>query len=91
MNVIYKYPLAIQRTQPLAVPRDAKILTVQNQNGVPTLWVMLEPRTPAYARTIHMVGTGHGTVDPSLVYIGTTQNDGFVWHWFENPLDREIT
>lgn len=91
MKTIYKYPLVIEPFEyiiEIDLPEDAKILTVQNQNKIPTIWVLLDTDKPKVKRSFKIIGTGH-KIDKtiSLNYIGTIQNESIlgslVWHLFE--------
>lgn len=41
MKKIYKYAIEITDDQDIVMPVGAKILTVQNQNGVPCIWACI--------------------------------------------------
>lgn len=45
MKKIYKYAIEITDDQDIVMPVGAKILTVQNQNGVPCIWAMVDPNS----------------------------------------------
>ena len=86
MIVIYKFPLSITDHQFLKVPGvTLQPLTVQMQNGIPMLWLMLETGEP-YSYPVHCFGTGHEIsfdVYRFQNYVGTIQlKDGTVWHFF---------
>lgn len=67
----------------IEMPADAKILTVQNQNGDPCIWALVDPNQKMDARMFTIVGTGKPFDDTNTVYIGTFQDGPFVWHLFE--------
>lgn len=84
MSVVYKYEI-MKRTE-LKMPRGAKALTVQVQNGAPRLWALVDPEQPEERRVFEVYGTGHKIPDiHSVVYVGTFQVDdgAFVFHLFE--------
>lgn len=71
------------------MPENAKVLTVQTQNGYPRLWALVEEKNPIEQRIFLTVGTGHEL--PELPegkdgrYIATFQleNGELVFHVFE--------
>lgn len=83
MNTVWKYPLDVTATQSINVPVNAKLLTVQVQLGIPTLWALVDPLVESGPRSLRIVGTGHPEVHPDDRYIGTFQLGGFVGHLFE--------
>lgn len=88
-KTIWKYPLhEIGEIIQLEIPRGAKLLTVQLQGGMPTLWALIEKNAP-YTNThqIILVGTGLDIDQELGDYLGTAQTDiRLVWHAFEVPL-----
>lgn len=84
MKTIWKHQLKLTDRQTLSVPTGAIFLCVQNQNGIPTIWSLVEPDAPTLTRRyIEIIGTGHEIAEAPRVYIGTVQIDQFVWHIFE--------
>lgn len=94
--MIYKYPLKITDEQSVDMPTGAKILSVQMQGKTLCLWASVNPENKQSKRTICIVGTGNpfdedrnvrlGTSEGrgvGCVYLGTVQDQGFVWHVFE--------
>jgi hypothetical protein len=82
MKTIHKYTLTSQ-DYTLTLPKGAEILTVKLQNGVPTLWAIVD--TEEYlkdSRHICIVGTGWELND-NMKYIETYMEEYFVWHVFE--------
>ena len=59
-----------------------KFLTVQLQHGVPTIWAIVDKKAPSKTYQVYFVGTGWTLSDSVGNYIGTIQQDGFVWHYF---------
>ena len=93
LKQIWKYPWpATNRMGPdkvakFQMPKGAKTLTVQNQNGWPQFWALVSPNEPMVEREFHLFGTGHDLnddIDPNA-YVGTFQmHDGqLVLHVFE--------
>ena len=83
-NVIWKYH--IERTVPIRMPKDAKILTVQNQNDRICIWVLVNSKAEKEERHFEVHGTGNVIFENNKVtreYIGTCQTGIFVWHIFE--------
>lgn len=94
MNTIWKFPLKFDDFFTITMPRDAKILTVQMQHGVITLWALVDPASVTEERRFRIVGTGQPLEGNlwDLVYRGTVQDSRaalgegwheFVWHVFE--------
>jgi hypothetical protein len=88
VRTVYKYPIFMTDLFYLMMPKDAKILTVQDQNGVPCIWAEVDTSNPEVSREFRLVGTGHPiqpTVGKRLLYIGTFQqfNGTLVFHLYE--------
>lgn len=82
MIVIYKYP--VDPEFQLSLPINAQILTVQMQGDTPHMWVKLHRDEPKRIRKFITFGTGHKIPDNlDLLYIGTFQPEGLVFHLFE--------
>ena len=84
---IYKYELEVTDEQIVLLPKEAKILCVQEQHGGPKLWALLNPEEPLEPRLIRTCGTGHLIKDiKRLHYLGTYQlhNGTLVFHVFED-------
>ncbi len=82
---IWKCMLRVDDLQIVYMPKGAKLLSVQIQNGVPCLWALVDPTEEQERRTIHMRGTGHNaTLVKGLDYVSTFQmRDGaLVFHVF---------
>lgn len=72
MKAIWKYELGLVGKQFLQMPHDARILTVQAQNGLPTLWAVVDPAlTLLEERCFVIVSTGYNFEVRDLTYIGT--------------------
>lgn len=94
MNVIWKFPLAIQGTQIVMMPKmysanlhvhhAAKILSIQVQAGVLMLWALVDPASPLEPRSIHLYGTGYPLARHALEFLATIQIGPLVWHLFED-------
>lgn len=88
---IWKWPLELASEQQLALPINARLLCVQTQAEVPTLWAIVNPEEKLTSpKTVFMVGTGHPM--PSGIshgeqmrnYLGTIQLHcgSLVFHFF---------
>lgn len=85
VRTIYKYQLSpFPGPQTILMPTDAKILHVDDQNGVICLWALIDTNTLAVTRWFQVVGTGYDAADLTD-HIGTVmQLEGaLVLHVFE--------
>lgn len=82
-RTIWKFPLDLVARPEPAMPRGARVLTVQLQNGIPTVWAAVDPTAPVEPRPLVVVGTGNLLPNDAGPYIGTWQADPFVFHVFE--------
>ena len=67
----------------IQMPMEAKILTVQLQDGEPMMWLVVDTENELESRKFTIVGTGNSFDDKDAKYIGTFQEPPFVWHLFE--------
>lgn len=86
-DTIWKYdltpPPGSDRVE-LHIPTAHKILTVQTQNGRPTMWAWVVTDTPTTPVFFLHVGTGHRVPELlDLSYIATWQSGEFVFHTFK--------
>lgn len=89
-SVIWKYPLQVVDQQMIRMPEGAEILSVHLQDGVPCLWVAVDPTLASEERTIWIVGTGNPADDvANQKFIGTVVMDFLVWHVFRPFTLRE--
>lgn len=99
MKAIWKYTLAVDDRQVIAMPKDAIILTVQTQHEEPRLWAIVDEDADMEDRVILTMGTGHrrpelsSTMDfnwadnsAPIRYIGSYQMmaGALVFHVFED-------
>jgi hypothetical protein len=85
---ILKYPIEPRDINDIEMPGDAEPLTVDVQRGVICVWVVVDPKNPIVVRKFHVFGTGHPIEEKrfdALIYVGTVQQDPFVWHIFIEP------
>lgn len=88
MKSIWKFPLQDQPgRQIVEMPKGARILSLQMQRGVPTIWALvdlptIEDELPCQAFFIY--GTGWEMPDSPGDYVGTYQSVSgrYVWHVF---------
>jgi hypothetical protein len=95
--VIYKYPISSGKLD-IWLPKQAKVLDVQEQRGEPQMWVLLDPDAVTVPRRFVAYGTGHPIEVKEgvgrgpqyqggewLDYIGTFQMQAgyLVYHLFE--------
>ena len=90
MTTIYKYPLSLQTTTELEMPVGAKILSIQMQGGLPTIWALVQEEARDETRTFLVFGTGGPLDDYVLTYphIATVQDGSLVWHIFEKTTSK---
>lgn len=85
MEKIFKFPLKLTNiTQILHMPSGAEIMDFQMQGKVPTVWAIVGADMPIVTRYFFIRGTGHEVDCRSYDYIGTSQDEQFVWHLFED-------
>lgn len=84
MSRIWKHQLHIIDLQSVNLPYGSRIISAANQNGILTIWSMVDPSQPTCTRHIEIFGTGH-QIDETVSrrFIGTVLIDPFVWHVFE--------
>jgi len=84
MKSIYKYPFDVESNFEITMSINSQILSVQVQNNIPCIWALGETGNAAVTRQFILFGTGHPIYNSDeLKYIGTFQQDEFVWHLFE--------
>lgn len=90
MATIWKFPIVpydehgmITARPVIDMPYGARILALQTQDGTPTLWALVDPRSPLAPRTFLITFTGYTVPDDAGRYVGTWQSDLFVFHLFE--------
>lgn len=85
MTTIYKYPMS-EETSEIQMPAGAKILCIQMQNNIPTIWALVDETVKLETRDFQTVGTGWPLNEAVLEFpfVGTVQDSrGLVWHIFE--------
>lgn len=92
MKTIYKYSVR-RGIFTVDMPREAKLLSVQLQRGVPVVWAIVETTNAPERRILACLETG-GFIDPSVLtsmsYVGTFQmHDGdLVMHLFDCGVEK---
>lgn len=82
MNKIWKFPFEITDDVVIEMPEMPLPLSVQVQDGKPTIWAIVNPEAPKVKKRFFVYGTGHPINDEGKAYLGTIQHQGFVWHVF---------
>ena len=83
MKKVFKYTFANPWVNTFEIPKNAEILCVQSIGEVTQMWCKVDVNEPTEKRTFVTIGTGHEFDDSDKTYIGTTQEDIYVWHIFE--------
>jgi hypothetical protein len=85
VKVVWKFPLEAERRQTIQMPTGAKVLKVDMQRGVPTMWALCERTWENEDREFLLVGTGVELPVEAGEHVGSfLARDGeFVWHVFE--------
>jgi hypothetical protein len=89
-HTIWKFPVALTDEFTITMPRKARPLTVQVQDGAPYVWALVDPGWVRVQRRFRLAGTGHPIEDAGLwQYVGSFQlRDGaLVFHLFVWPTD----
>ena len=91
MRKIYKYELPVDGGIITIKQCIIKILSIQEQNGIPVMWAIVDPDNEKI-EPLEIVAIGTGWELPTGLddYLGTAQDEyGFVWHYFSLKL-REL-
>ena len=88
MRSIWKFQFGASNRPALRMPDGAKVLSVQMQDSLITLWAEVDTTAVNEDRFFRVFGTGFDMpreMGHSDVYLGTVQDaDGFVWHVYED-------
>lgn len=85
-NVFGSKDVSIDR---VVMPSGADILTVQTQNGWPTIWAMVRPQNEKINRIFHVLPTGTAPENDDYIsrlrYLGTMQftSGQLIYHVFD--------
>lgn len=88
MRKIYKYELPVDGGIITIKQCIIKILSIQEQNGIPMMWAIVDPDNEKI-EPLEIVAIGTGWELPMGLedYLGTAQDEyGFVWHYFSLKL-----
>jgi hypothetical protein len=88
MRKIYKYELPVDGGIITIKQCIIKILSIQEQNGIPMMWAIVDPDNETI-EPVEIVAIGTGWELPTGLdnYLGTAQDEyGFVWHYFSLKL-----
>lgn len=80
MKTVWKYELT-EREITVQVSQSFQVLSVQDQGGIPCVWILVDSDDTSKRIEILAVGTGHPTPE-NLNFIGTFQEGRHVWHVF---------
>ena len=86
MKTIHKYTIGVIQNCPVQMPVNAKVLHVDMQNSMLTLWALVDLSNKIENRYFSVYGTGHEILKEGC-YIGTVNDGTFVWHIFEDIRD----
>ncbi len=83
-KTIWKYELPMVDTT-ISMPIGAEILAVQLQKKIVCMWALIDPGSERENRNFRIVGTGSKKKIELKKenYLGTVQQEIFVWHIFE--------
>jgi len=95
MNVIFKYQMPIQEKFDLKLPKDAKIIRVDDVDGMFYLWAIVDTEKEPEIRHFECYKTGHPILTPldDLVYIGFCTlfiMQELCLYIFENTVKHEV-
>lgn len=78
MKTIHKYTL----TPFILMPKGAEILHIAHQEGLLTIWALVNPEKEEEERKFRIAGTGWNIFDNEK-HLSTYQDGELVWHVFE--------
>ena len=85
-DVVWKYPLAVADEQNIVVPKGSNLLSLMEQNNVPTIYFLVNASAQVKETiAVSMRGTGHPVereMSSASQYIGTvsTYSGQLIWH-----------
>ena len=83
MKTIYKYSISITESQIVNMPIGSNIISLQMQNGIATMWAIVDTTESLTPVKIRIFGTGEEIPAGSVLrHIGSIQEKGYVWHIF---------
>lgn len=88
-RVVLKFA-APHRGRAITVTEGAVVVLVDHQEGVPTVWVELDPGAPPVVWRVISVATGEfDRIEPGDEHIGSfvvREGRWLVWHMYRRPL-----
>lgn len=82
-KTIWKFPLLIGDNVKIMMPAEAVVVKVAAEAPhTLAIWAIVDSRATLTVRKFTVRGTGH-PLDDVGAYLGTVQDDPFVWHIFE--------
>jgi hypothetical protein len=80
---VWHYALKMDTDEPIVmIPHGAQPLCVNLRNGKPTVYLLVDPAAERDEWHFRIVATGEPFPLDDWHYIGTWQQDRFVWHLF---------
>lgn len=80
---VYKYQFLLDDRVVIAMPVGAQILRVAVQDGMPTLWALVDTKRDIVDHHFLLRGTGHDATGCTKEnHIETFFHGPFVWHFF---------
>jgi hypothetical protein len=81
---VWKFALELVRPPwILEMPRGARLLDVQLQDGAPKLWAVVDVGAPLVGRRLRIVGTGHDLDGEVGEHVGTFLTGPLAIHVFD--------
>jgi hypothetical protein len=81
MRTVYKYQFQLADETILFMPRGSTFLHVGEQDGLVTIWALVDQSAELEPRKFYVYGTGN-PVPNGVGFLGTFRADPFVWHVF---------
>jgi len=93
MKAIYKYSFFLSDLVNISLPKNSTILKVgfQNNETIPQVWVLIDTSEfEMENKILRIYGTGMTILQPieKLKFIDTLFQGDFVWHFFEERMDK---
>jgi hypothetical protein len=82
---VWKFPVPISDFVTIGMPRGARPLDFQNQDGSLWLWALVDPEQEPCLHDFRLAGTGHRIEEATTSYIGTVHKVAgmLVFHLFD--------
>lgn len=87
MKTIYKYQFKICEQFKIMLSPNCNPLMVELQNGIPTMWILVDTEEMTRETKFRVVGTGHNLEflnEELFFHAGSFIHDKFVWHVFQS-------